>query len=155
MPYLAEMMNTDDAPFRRLYYFVLDSEEVLEQVVQARHILFSITFRQLILEAHQSYNERSRGRIHGTLQGGDFDRERLVVAGLEGPQLNAKLGGYSQARIGLIERGGRKALGRALRWMNSILSSLSAAFPPAEALRELKELVENGAKDVEELEASR
>ena len=152
MPFLEEMLNRARPAYIRLYFFVQDAEEVLDQAIVARDILFSIELREFIYRAHSSYREQSRERIHGLLRDGDFDRDRLLLAGLEGPQLDAKLAGYAHARVGLIQRGGLKALGRTLRWINAILGSLSAALPPAEALKELKELIENGAKDVRELE---
>lgn len=153
MPFLEEMLDSEQPAHRKLYFFVQDAEEVLEQAIQARHILFSLNLRDFISGAHASYREQNSERIHSILGNGNFDREKLFIAGLDGPQLDSKLAGYAHARVGLVHRGGLKALGRTLRWMNAILGSLSSAFPPAEALKELKELIENGAKDVQELES--
>lgn len=152
MPQINELLEENQPPHLRLYYFVLDAEEVVEHAVDARHIIFHEAIRERLVLAHHEYRETTASHIKAMLESGEVSSERLEEAGLTGAQLSAKITGYASARLFLLEWGGIKALKRAMRWMNSILGSLSTALPPAEALKELKEFIENGAKDVEELE---
>lgn len=154
------MILQDNEPHLRLYYFVLDTEEVLEQAIQAAPILFPQPLRGPLTQAYSEYRgeenyESPRHNLHYRLESGEVNYEGLVQVGLVDQQLNAKLTGYASARQALIQRGGLNSLRRTVRWMNSILGSLTSVLPPAEALKELKELVENGVKDVEELDARR
>jgi len=73
------------------------------------------------------------------------------IEGLTGPELQAKLLGYVNARQVLDGQGGLRNWRRAWGWMKAILQSLGKAFPPAAAILELADLIENGAKDIEDL----
>lgn len=157
MDNLDRLANSGVPAHMRLYYFVKDVEELLDQVTAARHVLLAKPLRESVHKAWQEYRATSLPELLTGLEAwttstsGSEDRS-LRTAGLQGSQLDAKLAGYVEARRHLVAAGGRLALKRTLRWVNTILGSLATVVPVAEALKELKECYENGAQDVEDLE---
>jgi hypothetical protein len=82
------------------------------------------------------------------LQGEDADAP-LQIVGLTGVQLEVKVRGYWLARQEFERRRIPRLLRKLFRWMNVLLGSLAAAFPPAEPIKELKEALEADLEDAD------
>ena len=167
MPYVEQLRSTDLPDWVRLGYFLADTDELVRDILSAGWLFFDEGLRLRIHNAHRSMRNRVFSRSVNIDENwqvpsdlapkvwprnyGEAIVEQLEKEGLLGDELDAKLEGYARARRSQIQSGGGSALRRTLRWMKAILQSLGSAFPPAAAILELVELIENGAKDVEEL----
>ena len=150
MPYIDELLNSGNSPQMRLYWFALDADEVLGQAVE--NIDIGQELRGHAAAALKEYREHGFVQLCNALEAQEIPVDRLEAVGLTERQLDAKMHGYAAARRPLLQGLFRRPWLRAARWMNSIMGSIAAAFPPAHAFQEVKELIENGAKDIEELE---
>lgn len=151
-----ELLNENIRPTERLASFVGDLDKLLEEAISAGTVLFRWELRESLPRAHVEAREACVYRLQSLLVGNNELSQgldgALESAGLTGAQLHSKLLGYSDARIRFLVFGSRRYLKRALRWANTLLGSLSTVLPIAEPLLELKETVENGATDVDEME---
>jgi len=142
----------------RLSEFLRDVDELFQAILGADWLFFQEDLRQPITLAHSQAQDRvfapSTALRPPTLISEEY-HEELAREGLTGDELNAKLSGYVTARRTLARRGGLANFRRAWRWMKAILSSLGRAFPPAGAILEIADLIENGFKDVGDLERDR
>ena len=67
---------------------------------------------------------------------------KLKEAGLSGKQLQLKLGILNRAWEKFKDTGTAKVLRKLLSWINKILESLGAVLPGGEAVKELKDAIE-------------
>jgi len=104
----------------------------------------------LLRAAYRDLVERGAfDEVRDVLADAGYD-ERLYRSGLTGPNLQAKLTGWTQALRRLIEGESPptiRSYRSIFRWANTILGSIIAATGVGEALKELKEAVENTYED--------
>ena len=72
----------------------------------------------------------------------DDNATKLEEAGLSGKQLQLKLGILNRVWEKFKDTGTAKVLRKLLGWINKILASLGAVLPGGEAVKELKEAIE-------------
>lgn len=77
--------------------------------------------------------------------------DELEALGLVGNELEMKLAGFTNAFERFVMLGGVRALKKVLRWINLFLGSLASAVPGVDALKEVKEAVEIGIDEAEEV----
>lgn len=75
------------------------------------------------------------------------DWEPLDQRGLSGPGLRLELQGFWGRMFAFGRRMNRPWVRSMFRWANTILGSLAAVFPPADAIKEFKESLENLIED--------
>lgn len=69
--------------------------------------------------------------------------QELANVGLTGNQLDLKAKGFDKAFAHWEQHCGKKNLLRLLKWLNTILGSLSSIIPICEPIKEYKECLEN------------
>jgi hypothetical protein len=79
---------------------------------------------------------------------------QLAHVGLGGKQAAVKLKGFADSALDLVNEGTKKAFGRVLGWGNILLGTLASVIPGAEAIKEMKEVHEQAAKDAESDDAT-
>ncbi|HAT1764868.1 hypothetical protein SCJ96_11310 [Legionella pneumophila serogroup 1] len=73
--------------------------------------------------------------------------DKLERVGLWGDQLTLKIKGFENAFKSWSSNGTKKALLKLLKWLNTILGSLSIIIPHCEPIKEYKECIENDLSD--------
>ncbi len=142
-------------PANTLDDFIDQTETLLQELVDnrdslmRRHLRDSLHRAWTALRTRDAFNQLRIG-LRQTLP------NQLTVAGLDGAELDLKLEGFNEAMdafrlqmqaTGWIGRRLRKLLLRLLKWINTILGSLSSVIPSGEAIKELKEVLENGVEE--------
>ena len=142
--------------------FLLDTGQVVEDVIAARQILFHQDIRETIKEAWDELTENNStawlNKRCKEIKKAKSDQKRskkFKDVGLYGAQLKAKLKGFSRIFNHFKFYGGLKKLRSLLDWIISILGSLASALGPLgcaiEAFKELIELIKRSVNDTEML----
>src|SRR5712691_8782702 len=134
----------------RLASFLDTAEADLADILERRELLAPLVLT-LALSIWPTTQERFQRLRRQLIEAPPEVDERLLAVGLAGRELDVKLAGYQMARervIAVKQQPPRPpAILRALfksvlGWINKILGSLKAVFPPAEAIQEFKGFVE-------------
>ncbi|MEJ6402555.1 hypothetical protein [Yoonia sp. 2307UL14-13] len=103
-------------------------------------LAFVVDVQQRIIDAFETETTKS---FSDALDGLDSIRpHQFDEVGLSGQSLDAKFAGLNQLS-GLVWRGVRKAIKYLLSLVNSILSSLGRLTMAADAIQEMKDLIES------------
>ena len=160
-PFDETMLSRDADDATRLEHFLESVLDLLRIGAQSRFLLFGLRVRDRWQVAIESLDEERVRAVFAMLREVPPDA-RLAPAGvslenvgLSGPELDAKLAAYADARVRFHHVGGLSNLRRTVRWAKAILGSLTKAIPFAEFILELIEFIENGAADVRDLEQGR
>jgi hypothetical protein len=138
-----------DADRHKLFDFLADVRYVLDEIVNARAILFREKLRDPLNAAWPSVRhtiEAVQDQLRNPPDPDDLNR-RLGDAGLSEAELSFKIAGFQLAYDRFAVRGTLNLLKKLLKWINSILKSLIAAIPGAESINELKDALENEIED--------
>jgi hypothetical protein len=115
--------------------------QLLQKIIDARDLLIPLSRRDLLEAAWNDFMQQWDSLL-GQLAQHQYQPQQLEQAGLTGSQLTMKLHGFWKAWEAFNWFVGRKRLKRVLEWINMILGSLGKVVPLVEALKELKEAIE-------------
>lgn len=144
-------MNNDR---QSLIRFLEDLRLVLVDFVDDRDALLPVHLRQRTLDAWgevRTIIDKLRTDLSTEVTDPPEMDDRFARAGLAGKQLQLKLDGYNEARKQPkpdFPRRKRGWFGRIFGWANVLLGSLATVLPGAEALKEFKESLEQGLKEL-------
>jgi hypothetical protein len=143
IPYTTTPVTTPKLPINNLEEFVEESQALFDNIVGPwNQILFEEEDRKPLVDA---WNDLRPHVPTIQVRVGQVD-PTFTNAGLVGPQLDSKLQSLTNAWKKFVAGGTVKLLKNLLGWINLILGSIAALFPPttvaAEALKEFKEVID-------------
>ena len=134
-------MVTEDEK-KELIRFLKETKTILQNIVDARHVLFRKDLRKPIEDAWIDVEKLIDESIDDLKTTDIVLENKLVEAGLTGNQLVFKIKGFDGALKRFENRGTVNLLDKLLKWINTILKSLIVAIPGAEGIKEFKESLE-------------
>ena len=146
MPNDETLLDRELPAHLRLHFFVSEVTSLLSLLVKEQSEHLPPDLREVYWTAWNSVRQSKLPLLSEILEGGNWPEltDRLAEVGLTGAELDLKLLGYVSARNEIGQPPFRfRPLKRVLGWINTILGSLASFLPPAEALKEYKESVEN------------
>ncbi len=144
MPYTPYLLDTgSEKPTEMLQQFVTQTQSFLKKLIAAP-AEFGLKFIVDIQGRIESAFEVETSQSFATLQQAltDMKEEDLAAVGLTGQSLAAKLTGLNQLSQ-LVWAGAGKAIKYLLSLVNSILGSLGKLSHAADAIQEMKDLIES------------
>jgi hypothetical protein len=134
-------LTTPNLPIDNLEDFLEEVRKLFDNI--AYHwdqILIPAEFREPLVEAWDELRP-AIVTLKDEINSPDHET-KLKEAGLSGKQLQLKLGILNRAWEKFKDTGTAKLLRKLLDWINKILESLGAALPGGEAVKELKDAIE-------------
>jgi hypothetical protein len=133
---------------QKLIDFLDTVKTVIDEIIRARVILFREDLRGPLERAWVTSVRNTIEIVQNELRNpGPGLNDALGNAGLSEDELTFKLQGFQGAFDRFWRRGTVNLLDKLLKWINTILKSLIAAIPGAEAINEFKEAIENEIAD--------
>ena len=131
-----------------LFEFLNGVRTILQEIVNAKVILFRESLRDPLENAWDTSVRNTIEMVQYQLRNPPPGlNEALGDSGLSGSELTFKIQGFRMAFDRFWQRGTVNLLKKLLNWINTILKSLIAAIPGAEAINEFKEAIENEIND--------
>ena len=132
----------------QLIDFLNRIRDLFDEIVRARVILFRQDLRDPLENVWTTSVRQTIEAVQLELRRPDQSlADALGNAGLSGQELAFKIKGFQMAFDRFWRRGTLNLLKKLLKWINTILKSLIAAIPGAEAINEFKESIENEISD--------
>jgi hypothetical protein len=130
--------------------FLHESVNLLDQIVtEWSDLLFHDEYREPLRAAWAELKPNAEQDIERFNPRKSDTAEHLARAGLTGAQLDLKLKGFSAALNKFRVVGTVKWLKKVLEWINKILKSLIGVIPGADAIDEIKGVIEELLDDDE------
>jgi hypothetical protein len=134
-------LTTPELPIYNLESFLEEVGKLFDNITNYwDQILIPAEFRQPLVEAWEELRP-AIGKLKDEVN--SYENEKaLERVGLSGKQLDLKFGILNKTWELFKAKGTRQLLGKLLGWINKILASLAVVLPGGEAVKELKDAIE-------------